>query len=315
MYKNKKGFSLIELSLVVVIVSIMLSTVLVSKSLIISARNNKIQEEYRMFNAALIIFRNQYECFPGDCNVAQIPDIMPFMPNYVAPTVSSFATSDCTTPVSAGSNSSLVINSGAIDSTAKRTCMMLQLQAGGYIDGLNYIYGVDSLVNSVAGRNIPFTSFSRQAAWDFRVVTGGNANVNSGVITVPQANGLGGCTSTIPTTGNRLYNWCGNHALVLRNANLSAASTLPDISGTTSTVRYAISANQAYKLDLKFDDGLPYSGNISGLRAPSSTSSSACTILSGDENVGSNLTSAISYQVTNDITVGCITSYLMKQFV
>jgi prepilin-type N-terminal cleavage/methylation domain-containing protein len=311
---NKKGFSLIELSLVVVIISVMLSTVLISRSLILSARNNKIQEEYRILHASINIFRNQYECLPGDCNPSQIPDIMPFMPNYVAPTISSFATSDCTAPIGAGSNSSLVMNSGAIDSTAKRTCMMLQLQAGGYIDTLNYIYGVDSLLNTVAGKNIPFASFSRQAAWDFRVVTGSNVNPNSGVVTFPQANGLGGCTAIAPTVGNGLYRWCGFHELVLRNANLTAASITQDISSALSTARYAISANQAYKLDLKFDDGLPYSGNISGLRSASNTANNAhCTILAGDENTGANLTSAVLYQVTNDITTGCITSYLIKQ--
>jgi hypothetical protein len=109
--------------------------------------------------------------------------------------------------------------------------------------------------------------------------------------------------------------WCGFHELVLRNANIAPLLILQDISTANSTATYSIPSSQAFRLDLKFDDGLPYSGNISGTRnaieAAAGTSTS-CTTLVGAETVGANLTPAIVYQINNNIGTGCMTSYLIN---
>ena len=303
---SKQAFTLVELSVVIVIISIMLSTVLVSRSLIASAKINKIQEEYRMFNGAIGMFNDVYSCLPGDCTVAQISDINPSLPAI------------CGTPATTAviGNFYGSVNTGSIESGHKRTCMMLELQAAGYISGLTMATNATDAVlsSSVVNANIPYAKFSRQAAWDYRLVTPVAITATTPLLTIPRANGIGSLAS-----------WAGSHQLTLRDslATSVAGTTLApagDIT-TASTVpaTYPMSAVLAQKLDLKFDDGLPYSGNISGGRNLTDSAlttftpaTAPCTaLILKAESDATGITASIAYNNSNNINLGCIVSYLI----
>jgi len=298
---------LVELSVVIVIISIMLSTVLVSRSLIASAKINKIQEEYRMFNGAIGMFNDVYSCLPGDCTAAQISDINPSLPTI------------CGTPPTTAivGNHYGSVNTGSIESGHKRTCMMLELQAAGYISGLTMATNATELVlaSSVVNANIPYAKFSRQAAWDYRLVTPVLVAAVANSTTIPRANGIGSLAS-----------WSGSHQLTLRDslatsvAGTSIAPAGDIVSTSTAPATYPMSSVLAQKLDLKFDDGLPYSGNISGgrnltdsaLATFTTVATAPCTaLLSKAESDSTGITASVAYNNSNNINLGCIVSYLV----
>lgn len=61
------GFTLVELSIVLVIVGLLIGGVLVGQSLIDSARVNLQVSQFQQFDVALNQFWRKYKCIPGDC--------------------------------------------------------------------------------------------------------------------------------------------------------------------------------------------------------------------------------------------------------
>jgi prepilin-type N-terminal cleavage/methylation domain-containing protein len=64
--KNTKGFTLVELSIVLVIIGLIVGGVVGGQSLIKSARLNKVVTEVSSFKTALQAFELQYDALPGD---------------------------------------------------------------------------------------------------------------------------------------------------------------------------------------------------------------------------------------------------------
>jgi len=60
------GFTLIELSIVLIIISLIVGGVIGGKSLIISAERNKQISQLKQFATAFNVFRDQYDALPGD---------------------------------------------------------------------------------------------------------------------------------------------------------------------------------------------------------------------------------------------------------
>jgi len=64
--KKQKGFTLVELSIVLVIIGLIISSVLVGQDLVRSAELRAVVTEYEGFNAAVGTFRGRYNGLPGD---------------------------------------------------------------------------------------------------------------------------------------------------------------------------------------------------------------------------------------------------------
>jgi prepilin-type N-terminal cleavage/methylation domain-containing protein len=68
--REKSGFTLIELSIVLVIIGLVVGGVLVGKDLIHQAELRNILAEKDRIVASVITFRAKYNCLPGDCKNA-----------------------------------------------------------------------------------------------------------------------------------------------------------------------------------------------------------------------------------------------------
>lgn len=67
---SRSGFTLIELSIVLVIVGLLSAAILVGKDLIRAAELRALITQIEQYDVAVNTFRLKYNCLPGDCNVA-----------------------------------------------------------------------------------------------------------------------------------------------------------------------------------------------------------------------------------------------------
>jgi len=65
---KQKGFTLIELAIVLVIIGIILGAILKGQELIKNAQAKRVQNDMRGLEAAVWTFYDRYGRFPGDCN-------------------------------------------------------------------------------------------------------------------------------------------------------------------------------------------------------------------------------------------------------
>ncbi len=127
---KKSAFTLVEMSVVVVIIAVMLASIIVSKALITSAKVNRVQQNYRDFQSIYTIFRNTFDCIPGDCSIKALPQ------NIINGTPSGCFNLSTTTGMGNSGATQLTgtdaiitsFDSGIIDQTAKRTCGFFELQ-------------------------------------------------------------------------------------------------------------------------------------------------------------------------------------------
>ncbi len=68
---SSKGFTLIELSIVLIIVSLIAAGIVGGRSLILAAEVRGISSDISKYTAAIYMFREQYDHFPGDFPFAQ----------------------------------------------------------------------------------------------------------------------------------------------------------------------------------------------------------------------------------------------------
>jgi prepilin-type N-terminal cleavage/methylation domain-containing protein len=69
MQKNH-GFTLVELSIVLVIIGLLAGGILIGRDLILAAEIRKQVQQIRDYEVAVNTFKLKYNCFPGDCGTA-----------------------------------------------------------------------------------------------------------------------------------------------------------------------------------------------------------------------------------------------------
>ena len=70
MAKSSRGFTLIEISIVLVIIGLIIGGIMVGRSMIRSSEIKSIFTDLERFEAARMTFRSKYNCLPGDCSSA-----------------------------------------------------------------------------------------------------------------------------------------------------------------------------------------------------------------------------------------------------
>jgi prepilin-type N-terminal cleavage/methylation domain-containing protein len=68
--RQSLGFTLIELSIVLVIIGLIIGGVLVGQDLISAATLRSIVKQQEQFKTAVATFKTKYDCLPGDCTAA-----------------------------------------------------------------------------------------------------------------------------------------------------------------------------------------------------------------------------------------------------
>jgi hypothetical protein len=228
----KVGFTLAELSLVLVIIGLIIGGIVVGRDLIDAAAIRAQITQIEKFNSAVNTFRGKYGYLPGD-----IPD--PYASQYGFTTRSTYAGMGDGNGIIQGQaacqDGSEVIGSG---NTGEVVIFWSDLT---YANGMN-INLIDGsyYVNNVTNCPNPVSGFGNLGTSDPNVIN----------TYFPQAK-IG--------QGNYVYVWSGN------SANYYGISAVSQLLNGRQFSSPALSVSQASRIDQKVDDGLPQSGNVTAL--------------------------------------------------
>lgn len=234
----RSGFTLVELSIVLVILGLLTGGILAGQSLIRAAELRAVTSEYQRYATAAHTFRDKYFGIPGDFR-----DATRFWGRSSSNSwciTNSSATINATTGVCDGDGDGILIDTGA---TANQSGEMFQfwrqLAAAGLIEGTySGIAGNTSGVDHDYGTNAPASRLTN-AGW-------GSSYVN---------NSGGGLTS--------IFQFNYRNSLVVGG----------DDGNWSDNPRFK--AEEAWNIDTKMDDGKPGQGKIHTYPAGGSCSNAA----------------------------------------
>jgi len=139
--RNQRGFTLIEIAIVLVIIGLLLGGVLKGQELINTARVRALNNTVDGITAAWFSFQDRYRALPGDYSLAAV--------NLPAPVV----------PILNGDGNGLVGDVASVPNAAERGQAWVQLQAAGYITGNYNGAGVAANVYNCALVSCPDNGF------------------------------------------------------------------------------------------------------------------------------------------------------------
>lgn len=155
---RRKGFSLVELSIVLVVLGLLTGGILTGQNLIRSAEMRSIVSDFNRYQTAIMSFRDQFLYLPGD-----MPNATTFwgeMTNCGAASPSGTGTQTC------NGNGNGEINAAATGSqTGEMFNAWQQLASAGLVEGTyNGIAGSGSDIDARVGINVP-TGKIRNSGW------------------------------------------------------------------------------------------------------------------------------------------------------
>ena len=250
---ERSGFTLIELSLVLIIAGLILGGILVGRDMIHAAEVRKTVSEADKIKTAVNTFMIKYNCLPGDC--ANISNIF------------SGATD--------GDGNGFIEEENAAG-IPEASMAFYQLGLAGLVAG-SYAQ-ISSHAAFVATTNAggnPNPAVAPQGAikssW-ITVVSGISTNNFGGVFPL-------GPDSYVGNDGNE-YTFCDN-CIVISGFGLPVGAGDYAFSLISSTKAIGITPEDAFSIDSKIDDGLPLSGGVRPM-LPAATSSPQLGMTYGD---------------------------------
>ncbi len=214
--QRTQAFSLVELSIVLVIIGLIVSGILVGQSLNESAKAQKVGFEKSQYETAITTFQAKYYGLPGDLNTA----FNYFGPRCNAP-VGSTAYNSQHPAYCNGDGDEAMADSGSVRLLAWRHLSAAGMVPGNYQGG----YGTGKDYNTwYPGEQSP-KSGANDGYWFF----------------------------TSQTIAGKVGNW------------LNLAKVKPTDLRYIQLSWEVLNSVQAWKIDKKFDDGMPNTGNVIGL--------------------------------------------------
>jgi prepilin-type N-terminal cleavage/methylation domain-containing protein len=233
MHSGRSGFTLIELSIVLVIIGLIVGGVLVGQDLIKAAEVRATISQIEKYNTAVNTFYGKYQALPGDMNIS------------TATTFGFNATTHNGTGSSGRGDGNGVIDGGGGGLTCTVGGVTQQSCTNVTAYGETGVFWVD-LSSDVAGHLID-----------------GNFSLATEASAIPVANSL--LPQYLPAVklgrGNYFYVTEINKTNYFGIEDVSALSTnQPYIAGNAS-----LTVAQAYSIDNKIDDGYPTTGTVAAM--------------------------------------------------
>jgi prepilin-type N-terminal cleavage/methylation domain-containing protein len=245
--QGKRAFSLVELSIVLVILGLLVGGVLAGQSLIRAAELRAVTSEYARYTAAIMSFRDKYFALPGD---------MPNATQFWGPNRDTGA--GCPSPITPDTGTCNGDGAGFIGPNTGQTTTVTDTSFEN--EGIRAWY-------HLAKAGLIEGSYNQQVD-----MTGVQYNVYPG-INVPRGKISNSYwildTRLLGTFSDSKYNlnpdssW--HNSLVFR-------SDTPIASGNN----YPLTPAEAWNIDKKMDDGLPSQGKLIGFPRSAVTSTSGC---------------------------------------
>jgi prepilin-type N-terminal cleavage/methylation domain-containing protein len=241
------GFTLIEMSIVLVIIGLIVGGLLVGRDLIKAAELRSIITDVEKFNAAVSTFRGKYDCLPGDCANAT---------TFLAPG----DTSNC--PINNPLNPGTTCNGNGDSMIGGRVTNMFEASMAHSEYAL--LWQHLALAGLIPG------------SYKGDVGIGGSTSSNESLSWLGPQTSFSSPTSRVASACYDIaYGWPNDPGMV----NVLWPVTIPGhyvhfgssielwnpCGGgycLTTCDQGAITPSQAYSLDKKLDDGIPYSGNV-----------------------------------------------------
>jgi len=156
-----RGFTLLELSIVLVIIGLLLGGILLGRDLIRVAELRKLHQQVEEFSVAVNVFKGKYHCLPGDCkNATEVFGLNADCPS----SPGEFFISEVMTVATCNGDDDGKID--AIDTMFEGTTLWQQVAAAGLISGSytgGFILSGDALV---PGLNLPMVAgVSGRSMW------------------------------------------------------------------------------------------------------------------------------------------------------
>jgi len=236
------AFSLVELSIVLVILGLLTGGILAGKSLIRAAELRSVSTEYQRYTSAVYAFRDRYFALPGD------------MTNATSvwgkdATNCNGNTGNPNTPGTCnGNGDGLISLSGVVGGTVEAYQAWKQLALAGLVEGSYTGLGGGPTISTegALGVNRPASRAGGGAGW-----------------------------------GLFYYGTISSHFAISDNAYGNAFVFAGDFPGT-SPYHYVITPEEAWNIDTKLDDGKPQTGKIWAIFWALCTTAASSSAINGD---------------------------------
>ena len=248
------AFTLIELSIVLIIIGLVAGGVLVGRDLIRAAEIRSIITQEQSYVAAVNTFKEKYNCIPGDC-----PNATDFFG------VKAAGCNDATDVThTCNGNGNGVLNIGISTTTnSNETFLFWQHLANSGLISAGSLSGVEgdlSEVHCIPGNNTPMPKLSN-ASWS--AINQNNISFAADSDAFPLDWGNFFAIGKIDTAANGWIN------------------------------RSVLTPAEAYNIDIKIDDGKPASGSVVARWFLNCTNASSASDLSTTYNLTTNVVSCI----------------------
>jgi prepilin-type N-terminal cleavage/methylation domain-containing protein len=258
--RRRGGFTLVELSIVLVIVTLMVAGVMIAREMVANARMQDAIKSSRQFSTAVMMFREKFNALPGDMpNATQFWGVaaggsgtgIDATCSQLGDTSPSTGTETCN-----GNGDGSVSGNGVVPVTNayyyERFRFWQHLANDGELpDHFTGVRGPGAFNDHVPGWNSPSSRYPSAEWTTFGARTGGCYSGSASV-----------------------WNGCLGNMFELRNENDASYPVMPAV--------------DAYTIDAKIDDGLPATGKVVTYKAAANP---GCTT--------TNVEATALYNVTN----------------